>query len=202
MSAYYQPMPSFLPIEEEPSCSKFRKTTSWLILYLTLLAFCPLAGIRHKDQLAFQFPDETSSQLKPRQTAEVNSDTTSPPSHPGQEPEPAATRRPSARTGRILARIYERELAELDPHLRTDLRIAWLTVLYAGQNLKNPHFVATQVVLGCNPNQVWPRILANRKAKLGPEYSDWYDESGNLRPDVPKKSSQPSPSSDHKEEIA
>jgi hypothetical protein len=40
---------------------------------------------------------------------------------------------------------------------------------------------------GCHPDQVWPRRVAEREAKLGKEYPDWFDAAGNLRPDIPKK---------------
>ena len=36
-------------------------------------------------------------------------------------------------------------------------------------------------------------MLANRQARLGAEYSDWYDAAGNLRPDAPKKDSVSAP---------
>lgn len=34
-------------------------------------------------------------------------------------------------------------------------------------------------------------IMANRKARLGKEFSDWFDQAGNLKPDVPGKKPAP-----------
>jgi hypothetical protein len=42
-------------------------------------------------------------------------------------------------------------------------------------------------MFGCHPDKVSAHITAERKAKLGPEYSQWYDVAGNLRPDAPLK---------------
>jgi hypothetical protein len=83
---------------------------------------------------------------------------------------------------RILVRLEAAEVSEPNPHFRDDYRIAWITVLEAWRGSLIPHVVATYTVLGRHPDQVWPWIVAWRKAKLGKEYSAWYDENGNLRP--------------------
>ena len=36
---------------------------------------------------------------------------------------------------------------------------------------------------GCAADKVWLRLVANRKEKLGQEYSLWCDENENLQPD-------------------
>ena len=46
-------------------------------------------------------------------------------------------------------------------------------------------------IYGSHPDDVWPKILANRKAKLGKEFSEWYDAAGNGKPDIRKKTSVP-----------
>jgi hypothetical protein len=86
---------------------------------------------------------------------------------------------------RILARLEEAEVSELNPHFRDDYRIAWITVLEAWRGSPSPHVVATYTVLGRHPDRVWDWITAWRKAKLGKNYSAWYDENGNLRPELP-----------------
>jgi hypothetical protein len=96
-----------------------------------------------------------------------------------------------SRADRIMARIEQAEAQEQNPHLRCDYRIAFFTVLYAASGdarLCSAHVLATYRVLSCHPDQVWQRIQARRKATLGNEYCDLYDENGNLRPqhlDIP-----------------
>jgi hypothetical protein len=80
--------------------------------------------------------------------------------------------------GRVLLRLEEAEKEESNLHLRDDVRIAWVTCLYAERNEPKPHERATLAVLGVLPGEVWPRILANRKAKLGDEFSRWYEPDG------------------------
>lgn len=91
---------------------------------------------------------------------------------------------------RVLVRLEQAEKKEIDPWLRDDLRIAWITTTWAQSGVPKwflrgplpPHVAATYQVLDCHPDEVWPRIVARRKAKLGNEYSAWCDENGNLRP--------------------
>lgn len=79
-------------------------------------------------------------------------------------------------TDRIVARLEEAELHEVDPWQREAIRIARITVLYAAKGESHPHFWATYQVLRTSPDQVWPSIVAQRKAKLGELYSQFYDE--------------------------
>lgn len=70
-------------------------------------------------------------------------------------------------TKRILVRLAEAEVLELNPHYRDDLRIARLTVAYAASGeavLCSAHVLATYAVLGLHPEKVWPAILARRNA--------------------------------------
>ena len=98
--------------------------------------------------------------------------------------------------GRVLLRLEKAEKEESNPHLRDDVRIAWVTCLYAARNEPKPHERATLAVLGILPDQVWPKILANRQARLGTEFSRWYEADGSpladKKPPVPasSKSSQ------------
>lgn len=102
---------------------------------------------------------------------------------------------------RVLSRMaWQEATEERNPHLRADRRIAWITVKWAESvpassdyALLSPFVAATFAVLHCHPDEVWPRRLANRQARLGAEYSDWYDAAGNLRPDAPKKDSVSAP---------
>jgi len=86
---------------------------------------------------------------------------------------------------RVLTRLEQAEVCELDPHFRADLRVAWITVLNLWRGESDPHVFATYAVLGMHPDRVWSSIVANRKAQLGSEYSAWYDDQGNLRAEAP-----------------
>ena len=68
----------------------------------------------------------------------------------------------------VLAYLEVCEKKEADPWLRDDIRIAWVTVLYASRGNSQPHVDATYQVLGLHPDKVWPAILARREALLGP----------------------------------
>lgn len=71
---------------------------------------------------------------------------------------------------RVLARLEKLEKEEIDPWLRDDLRIAWITTLYASQGNKQPFVDATYRVLGLHPDKVWPAILQRRAAILGKSF--------------------------------
>jgi hypothetical protein len=96
-------------------------------------------------------------------------------------------------TERVLRHLAAAEAKESNPWLRDDLRISWITTKWAQSGVPDwslhgdqpPYAAATWQVLHCRPDQVWPRIVASRKAKLGSEYALWYDASDNLRADVP-----------------
>jgi len=68
---------------------------------------------------------------------------------------------------RVLVRLETAERKESDPWLRDDIRIAWITVLYASRGNPQPHIDATYQVLGIHPDKVWPAICARRAALLG-----------------------------------
>ena len=77
---------------------------------------------------------------------------------------------------RILFQLEKAERNEVDPWLRDDYRIAWITVLLAGYGRLEPHVTATYRVLGLHPEKVWPAILARRRFLLGAEFESFYDE--------------------------
>jgi hypothetical protein len=92
---------------------------------------------------------------------------------------------------RILDRLWEAERTEPDIHLRSDYRQAFICVSLASRGEREPFVTSSYRVYGIHPDKVWPQIVASRKAKLGEEFLDWYDAAGNLRPDLPKKTSLP-----------
>jgi hypothetical protein len=94
-------------------------------------------------------------------------------------------------TCRILDRLWEAERCEPDIHLRSDYRQAFITVSLASKGNTEPFLSASYAVYGIAPEKVWPRIMADRKAKLGKEFADWFDVAGILKPDIPKKTSLP-----------
>lgn len=44
---------------------------------------------------------------------------------------------------------------------------------------------------GLHPDKVWLRILANCKVRLGKEFPDWYDQGGNWKLEISKKTGVP-----------
>lgn len=95
--------------------------------------------------------------------------------------------RAESMAGRITRYLLLAEDEDLDLHRRTDYREARIVVALAAANDPQPLVTASYRIFGVHPDKVWPHIVADRKAKLGREYSQWYDAAGNLRPDVPKK---------------
>ena len=75
---------------------------------------------------------------------------------------------------RILFRLEVAEARELNPHLQTDYRIAWLTVLLASRRIRAPDVEASYRVLGLHPAKVWEAIVWNRKARLGRFYEEFW----------------------------
>ena len=73
-------------------------------------------------------------------------------------------------SARTLARLVQQEMHEPDVSLRDDIRIAQLIVLHCERGDAkecSPAVLAWYEVLGCHPDQVWPRILARRQWMLG-----------------------------------
>lgn len=87
---------------------------------------------------------------------------------------------------RVLSRLSEAEQREANLHLKQDYRQAWITASYA-QRMSDAFVQASYAIYGKHPDQIWPSIVADRKARLGAEYSDWYDAADMPRPDVPAK---------------
>jgi hypothetical protein len=84
-------------------------------------------------------------------------------------------------TERVLVYLEQSEKKEIDSWLRDDLRIAWITVKWSQSGVpdwvwlkESPYVSATFQVLQCRPDDVWPRIVAKRKEKLGCEYARFF----------------------------
>jgi hypothetical protein len=82
---------------------------------------------------------------------------------------------------RVLSRLWQSEVSEVNPHFQADYRIAYIAVLLAARDVPNPVVNASYLVMGIHPSKVWPRIVARRKALLGKEYPLFYDERDNWR---------------------
>ena len=74
----------------------------------------------------------------------------------------------------------------MNPHLRDDYRIAWITVRIAARGEPAPFVTATYAVLGLHPDKVWPAVVARRRALLGARYAEWWGEA--LPPKKPAQS--------------
>jgi hypothetical protein len=84
---------------------------------------------------------------------------------------------------RVLLRLEDAEKKEIDPWVRDDLRIAWITTLYAWRGNQQPHIDATYRVLGVHPDEVWPRMQARREAQCGSLYEQvWGSASSPKKP--------------------
>jgi hypothetical protein len=78
-------------------------------------------------------------------------------------------------TEHVLEYLEQAEKTEIDPWVRDDLRISWITVQWAQHGVpewswrrnSSPYVAATYQVLHCDPDEVWPRILKQRAQKLG-----------------------------------
>ena len=88
---------------------------------------------------------------------------------------------------RILDRLWEAEISEEDIWFRQDYRQVFITVSLASKGNTEPFVAASYTLYSLHPDKVWPRILANRKARLGKEFADWYDQAGNWKPEIPGK---------------
>jgi hypothetical protein len=96
-------------------------------------------------------------------------------------------------TERVLEYLEQAEKKEIDPWLRDDIRIAWITTQWSQHGVPDwswhrdspPYVAATYQVLHCRPEQVWPRIEAQRRAKLGVMYAEIY---GGVSPRKPVRS--------------
>jgi hypothetical protein len=80
----------------------------------------------------------------------------------------------------VLDYLLSARLSETDPWYADDIAIAAKTVKLAAEGCPRPHHVATMEILGIAPELVWPRIVADRKAKLGKLYTKFYDASTDL----------------------
>jgi len=72
------------------------------------------------------------------------------------------------KTESILAFLAQQEDLEPNAWFRDDIRIAWITTLWAALGYSHPHVDACYAVLGLHPDKVYPAILARRAGLLGP----------------------------------
>jgi hypothetical protein len=91
---------------------------------------------------------------------------------------------------RLLARLVQAEAHEDNLFYKQDYRQAAIVVSLADRGNPEPFVASSYACYGIHPDKLWPKLLAKRRAALGPEYSRWYDAAGNLRPDAPKKRSK------------
>jgi hypothetical protein len=88
---------------------------------------------------------------------------------------------------RILNRLEEAERSEPEIWLRQDYRQAFICVSLAVRGEAQPFVASSYRIYGKHPDNVWPQIMVNRKARLGKEFPEWFDQAGNLQPDLPRK---------------
>jgi hypothetical protein len=88
---------------------------------------------------------------------------------------------------RILEHLQKAELSESDEWFRQDYRQAFICVSLASRGERQPFITSSYRVYGSHPDKVWPKIMADRKARLGKEFAEWYDAAGNRKLDIPGK---------------
>lgn len=91
-----------------------------------------------------------------------------------------STRRFSRWSERVLTRLEQSKRNEPHPHLRDDVHIAYLVVLYSARGdatCCTAHELASYATLGLHPDQVWTAIVTRQKAQCGVLYSALYDEN-------------------------
>jgi len=88
-------------------------------------------------------------------------------------------------SSRVMARLEQQEAyaRKETPEFKEDIRQAWVTVSYAARGKQNPFAQASLTMYGILQDEVWPRIVAQRRAKLGRDYNLWYGSEDNLQPD-------------------
>lgn len=91
---------------------------------------------------------------------------------------------------RILNHLVRAESRETNPWLRDDIRIAWLTVLYASQGDPTPFVRAHCQILGIHPDNLQTAMEARRRAKLGSYYVP-AEQWGDLKEGIPFPASSP-----------
>lgn len=95
-------------------------------------------------------------------------------------------------TDRVLVRLEQVEKKEIDPWLRDDIRIAWITTQWSQHGVpdwswrrsSSAHVAATYQVLHCDPDEVWPRIVRQREVKLGALHEKVWGTSSSPRKPV------------------
>ena len=95
---------------------------------------------------------------------------------------------PDSITDRVIEHLARMEMREPNAHLRDDYRQARLIMAYARDHSPMPVIEASYKLFGVHPDCVWQRISAMQKAILKEEHGQWFDDSGNLRPqflDIP-----------------
>jgi hypothetical protein len=89
---------------------------------------------------------------------------------------------------RIIDQLLDAENAELNPHRKDDYRQARIIIGLCREGNPDPLVTSSYRMYGVHPDLVFVAIREIRKAKLGDEYADFYDENGCLIPqrlDIP-----------------
>ena len=89
---------------------------------------------------------------------------------------------------RIIDQLLDAEKGERNSHWRADYQQSRIIVALCRAGDPDPLLTSSFRMYGVHPELVFVAIQSIRKAKLGEEYSDCYDENGNLIPqrlDIP-----------------
>lgn len=109
---------------------------------------------------------------------------------------------PGAFVQRVLARLVQLEAHEPNLHFKSDYRQASIVLILLSRGNTMPFVVSSYQMYGKHPDQIFPGIVAQRKADLGKEYSRWYDERDVLRPEFAAAPKKPNVSTTNEQEKA
>lgn len=94
---------------------------------------------------------------------------------------------PAFISDRVIERLLAAERRETDVWLRDDYRQARICVSMAARGEPDPFLASSYAIYGTHPDHVWEKLMRDRRCRLGREFSDWFDQAGNLKPDIPGK---------------
>lgn len=79
------------------------------------------------------------------------------------------------------ALYYSDILTHLSREKEQDARQAWTVVSLAAKDEPRPFVTSSYLYHGTHPEQLFAKLTAERKGKLGKEYDEWFDGAGNLK---------------------
>jgi|SRR5690349_14475504 hypothetical protein len=89
---------------------------------------------------------------------------------------------------RIIGRLLASEKAEASPVFRTDYGQSRVLIGLCLEGNPQPFIDSSYQMYGCHPGCVFEKVMAQRRAKLGRQYSLWYDKGRKLESELARDS--------------